>query len=201
MDFDLSDEQRQLKDSVERLLAAKYADLKLRDAARRPNRRAMRAGDLGAVCRAWPAGHPVRRGARRPRRRAVETMLVMEAIGRIAGDRALSRDGRARRRRRCGMAATRRSKQRSFRTSSTAADAGARAPGTAVALRSADVGDHGESRRQGRLHARRREVGRAHGDSADKLIVSARTGGGRRDASGIGLFLVDGKAPGVTRRG
>ncbi len=40
-----------------------------------------------------------------------------------------------------------------------------------------------------------------HGDSADKLLVTARTGGSRRDRDGIGLFLVDAKAPGVSRRG
>ena len=40
-----------------------------------------------------------------------------------------------------------------------------------------------------------------HGDSADKLIVTARTGGGRRDRDGIGVFLVDAAAAGVTRRG
>jgi pimeloyl-CoA dehydrogenase small subunit len=39
------------------------------------------------------------------------------------------------------------------------------------------------------------------GDSADMLIVSARLGGARRDRGGIGLFLVDANAPGVTRRG
>ena len=39
------------------------------------------------------------------------------------------------------------------------------------------------------------------GDSADRLIVSARVAGGRRDRDGIGLFLVDADAPGVTRRG
>ena len=39
------------------------------------------------------------------------------------------------------------------------------------------------------------------GDSADKLIVSARLRGARRDRDGIGLFLVDADAPGVTRRG
>ena len=39
------------------------------------------------------------------------------------------------------------------------------------------------------------------GDSADKLIVSARVKGGRRDRDGIGLFLVDANAPGVARRG
>ena len=39
------------------------------------------------------------------------------------------------------------------------------------------------------------------GDSADKLIVTARAQGGRTDRSGIGLFLVDAKANGLTRRG
>ena len=41
----------------------------------------------------------------------------------------------------------------------------------------------------------------AHGDSADKLIVSARTSGDRYDADGITLFLVDTNAQGVARRG
>ncbi len=39
------------------------------------------------------------------------------------------------------------------------------------------------------------------GDSADKLIVTARASGARADRGGIGLFLVDAKANGVTRRG
>ncbi len=40
-----------------------------------------------------------------------------------------------------------------------------------------------------------------NGDSADKLIVSARTSGNARDAKGISLFIVDRKAAGVTARG
>jgi pimeloyl-CoA dehydrogenase small subunit len=40
-----------------------------------------------------------------------------------------------------------------------------------------------------------------HGDSADRLIVSARTSGGARERDGITLFLVDAKAKGVSRRG
>jgi alkylation response protein AidB-like acyl-CoA dehydrogenase len=40
-----------------------------------------------------------------------------------------------------------------------------------------------------------------HGDSAGKLVVTARTGGGQRDHKGIGVFLVDATGPGVTRRG
>ena len=39
------------------------------------------------------------------------------------------------------------------------------------------------------------------GDSADRLIVSGRVKGERRDRDGIGLFVVDANAPGVTRRG
>lgn len=41
----------------------------------------------------------------------------------------------------------------------------------------------------------------AHGDAADKLIVSARTSGDRYDVDGITLFLVDAGAAGVARRG
>jgi pimeloyl-CoA dehydrogenase small subunit len=39
------------------------------------------------------------------------------------------------------------------------------------------------------------------GDSADKLIVSARVSRDRRNRDGIALFLVDASAPGVSRRG
>src|SRR6202047_272143 len=40
-----------------------------------------------------------------------------------------------------------------------------------------------------------------HGDTADKLIVTARVGGGRRDREGIGVFVAGGNAGGVSRRG
>jgi pimeloyl-CoA dehydrogenase small subunit len=40
-----------------------------------------------------------------------------------------------------------------------------------------------------------------NGDSADMLIVSARLSGGQRERSGIGLFLIDANAKGVSRRG
>jgi pimeloyl-CoA dehydrogenase small subunit len=40
-----------------------------------------------------------------------------------------------------------------------------------------------------------------HGDCADRLIVSARNAGARDDADGITLFLVDAQAPGLARRG
>jgi pimeloyl-CoA dehydrogenase small subunit len=41
----------------------------------------------------------------------------------------------------------------------------------------------------------------AHGDAADRLVLSARTSGDRYDADGITLFLVDTTAPGLARRG
>jgi pimeloyl-CoA dehydrogenase small subunit len=40
-----------------------------------------------------------------------------------------------------------------------------------------------------------------HGESADRLVVSARTSGGGREEKGITLFLVDAKAKGLERRG
>ena len=40
-----------------------------------------------------------------------------------------------------------------------------------------------------------------NGDAADYLIVSARVSGATRDRDGIALFVVDARAPGVTRRG
>lgn len=40
-----------------------------------------------------------------------------------------------------------------------------------------------------------------HGDVADRLVLSARTSGDRYDADGITLFLVDTAAPGLARRG
>lgn len=40
-----------------------------------------------------------------------------------------------------------------------------------------------------------------HGDTAGKFVVTARTAGARRDHGGIGVFLVDAKADGVHARG
>src|SRR5579864_5151839 len=40
-----------------------------------------------------------------------------------------------------------------------------------------------------------------HGGSADKFVASARTAGAPREKNGIGLFLVDAKAKGVSLRG
>ncbi|MBM7487953.1 pimeloyl-CoA dehydrogenase small subunit [Bradyrhizobium sp. USDA 3686] len=40
-----------------------------------------------------------------------------------------------------------------------------------------------------------------HGEAADRIVVSARTAGDARERNGIGLFLINSNAPGLTRRG
>ncbi len=40
-----------------------------------------------------------------------------------------------------------------------------------------------------------------NGESADTLVVTARTKGGQRDTAGIGVFLVPGNAKGVSKKG
>src|SRR5689334_2296464 len=40
-----------------------------------------------------------------------------------------------------------------------------------------------------------------NGETADTLIVTARTKGGQRDSSGIGVFLVPGNAKGISKKG
>jgi pimeloyl-CoA dehydrogenase small subunit len=40
-----------------------------------------------------------------------------------------------------------------------------------------------------------------HGDTADRILLTARTGRERRERAGVGLFLLDPASPGVTRRG
>jgi pimeloyl-CoA dehydrogenase small subunit len=40
-----------------------------------------------------------------------------------------------------------------------------------------------------------------NGESADTLVVTARTKGGQRDTTGIGVFLVPGNAKGVSKKG
>jgi pimeloyl-CoA dehydrogenase small subunit len=40
-----------------------------------------------------------------------------------------------------------------------------------------------------------------HGDAAHKILVTARVSGAQMDRNGVGLFLVEADAPGLTRRG
>ena len=199
MDFDLSDEQRQLKDSVERLLAAKYADLKLRDTARSEPKGYGAAtwaqfAELGLTAIPFAEEHGGLGAG------LVETMLVMEAIGRtLAVEPYLATVVLA-----GGI----------LRHGGSAAQQAALIPkiidgSMTLALAHQerqsrfdlfDVATSAKSDGKGGYVLDGEKMVVLNGDSADKIIVSARTSGGRRDTVGIGLFLVDSNATGLTRK-
>ncbi len=200
MDFEYSDEQRMLKDSIDRLIAPAYDDLGKRRSTQTQGpgfseELWAKYAELGLTALPFTEEDGGFGGG------PVETMVVMEAIGRglalepylatvVIGGNLLRLGGTPEQR---------------------AAHIPAIADGS---LRVAFA--HVE--RQARYdlfdvttHARKTEGGYTiegdksvvvHGDSAGKLIVSARTSSAsRRDRHGITLFLVDADAPGVSRRG
>ena len=197
MDFDLTDEQRLLRDSVDRLLADTYTFEKRKGYSAEPEgwSRALwsRYAELGILGLPFAEEHGGFGGG------GIETMLVMEAFGRVL---ALE----------------------PYLTSVVLSGTALRLAGNA-ALQSELLPQiaqgkltvafaHGE--RQARydlsdvLTTATRKGGGwvidgtksvvTQGDSAGKLIVSARIGGERDDAAGIALFLVDAQANGVARR-
>ena len=198
MDFDFSDEQRLLRDSVERLLADHYTFDKRKSYLAEPDgwSRALwvQYAELGLLGLPFAEEHGGFGGG------AIEIMLVMQALGRVLALEPYLAT--------VVLAGT------ALRLAGTSAQQAALLPRVAE-------GDallafaHGE--RQARydlsdvLTSARPNGGGwvidgaksvvTHGDSADTLIVSARTAGGRDDREGITLFLVDGKANGVARRG
>jgi pimeloyl-CoA dehydrogenase small subunit len=198
MDFDLTDEQRLLKDSVDRLIADRYAFESRARYQREPDgwSRAVWAqyAELGLLGLPFAEAQGGFGGG------AVETMLVMEAFGRglilepylatvVLGGGLL-------------------------RHAASAEQCAALIPpvvaGT-MTLAFAHVERHSRydladvattARRDGDgwlLDGAKSVV--LHGDAADRLIVTARTAGGQRDRAGIGLFIVDAGADGVARRG
>ncbi|MGH7094544.1 MAG: acyl-CoA dehydrogenase family protein [Stellaceae bacterium] len=197
MDFDLTEEQRLLKDSVDRLLADTYPFDKRKTYLAEPDgfSRALWAqyAELGLLGLPFAEEHGGFGGG------PVETMLVMEAIGRVLALEPYLATIVL-----CGTA---------LRLAGSAAQQAALLPQIAEGrLRLAFA--HGE--RQARYDLAdvmttatktaggwRLDGGKSvivHGDSADKLVVSARTGGERGDPDGITLFLVDAGAAGVARR-
>ncbi len=198
MDFELSDDQRLLKDSVDRLMADRYAFESRKGYAKEESGWSAdlwgRYAELGLLGLPFPEEHGGFGGG------PVEIMLVMEAMGRaLALEPYLAT---------VVLAGT------AVRLGATADQQGAILPAIAEgAMKLAFA----HSERQARYDltnvattARRDGRGWAldgaksivfHGDSADKLIVSARTSGGQDDADGITLFLVDGVTDGITRRG
>ncbi len=200
MDFDLSDDQRQIKDSVDRMLADAYADLKAKTAAQKEPAGYSKAmwekyAELGLL------GIPFSEAEGGLGAGPLETMLVMEAIGRNAAiEPYLSTvvlGG--------GV----------LRHAGTPAQKAALIPQViegkrllALAFQErqsrfdlADVSTKARSDGAGGYIIDGEKVVVLGGDTADTLIVVARMSGNRRDRDGIGLFLVDGTASGVKRTG
>ena len=198
MDFDLNDEQRLLKESVDRLIADRYG---FED---RKRFRAQEGGwsrdnwaffaEQGLLAVPFDEDHGGIGGG------PVETMIVMEAFGRglvvepylasiVLGGSALRRGG-------------------------SEAQKAEMIPGLAAGDRTMALAQVERTSRYDLHHVetRAKKSGEGwaisgekgvvlHGESADTLVVVARTAGDTRDTGGIGLFLVDAKAPGVSRRG
>jgi pimeloyl-CoA dehydrogenase small subunit len=197
MDFAFTDEQRLLKDSVERLLADRYGFEARRRFMTEPagwSREAWRGyASLGLLGLPFEERHGGSGGG------PVETMIVMEAFGRaqvlepffatvVLGGSLL----------RLGASDA----MRAALTPNIAAGDLLLAFAHAERQSRYDLADVATTARRDGAHyvldgAKSLVV---HGDCADQLIVSARIAGERRDRNGIGLFLVDAAAAGVSRR-
>jgi pimeloyl-CoA dehydrogenase small subunit len=197
MDFDLSEEQTLLKQSVERLLVDRYAFEKRKTFQAAPEGWSReiwsRYAELGLLGLPFAEKHGGSEGG------PVETMIVMEALGRaLALEPYLATVVLA-----GGL----------LRHGGSIAQQAALLPEIAAG-KLVMAFAHGE--RQARFdladvatRARRDGAGWViegekslvlQGDSAQKLIVSARTADERTDRQGIALFLVDAAAQGVSRR-
>ncbi len=198
MDFDLTDEQRLLKDSVERFVADRYDFESRKRFMAEPEgfSREMWASmaELGLLAVPFAEEHGGIGGG------PVETMIVMEAFGRglvvepylstvVLGGGLLRHGGSEAQRAEIlpavasgemllAFAQVERGSRYDLHDVSTTA----RPDGGGFVL----DGEKGVV---------------LHGEGADRLLVTARVSGGRRDREGIGLFLVDGKTRGVSRRG
>ena len=199
MDFELSGEQQMLRDNVVRLMKDRYGFEARKGYQASPRgwsealwREYADMGLLGAPFSEDDGGYG---GG------AVETMIVMEDVRQGAGARTLSPDRRPLRRADQARRQSRKACRAHRQDRSGRSAAQFRPRREAVGLRSLSMSAL-TARKDGAAFVLNGEKGLVgQGDSADALIVSARLGGGRRDRDGIGLFLVDANAPGVTRRG
>jgi pimeloyl-CoA dehydrogenase small subunit len=198
MDFDLSDEQTLLGDTVGRLLADRYDFQK---------RNVFAASELGWSREMWSAfaelgllAVPFAAEDGGLEGGAVETMIIMQAFGRalslepylatvVLGGGLLRHGGIAAQRAEHVPAIVSGERLLAFAHS----EAQSRFDLAHVTARAAKRGG------DWMLDGAKTLV--LDGDSADFLIVSARTAGEANDRDGIGLFLVDARAPGVSRRG
>jgi pimeloyl-CoA dehydrogenase small subunit len=196
MDFDFSDDQRLLRDSVERLIADRYSfEQRKQIAAERDGwSRAMwsQFAEMGLLGLPFEEAYGGFGGG------PVETMIVMEAFGRalvlepylatvLLGGGLVRHGGDAAQRAEILPAIT----------------AGERLLAFAHAERHSryDLADVATAARRdaGGWIVEGRKSLVLHGDVADTLVVAARTSGGQRDRAGIGLFLVEAASAGVTR--
>jgi pimeloyl-CoA dehydrogenase small subunit len=198
MDFQLSEEQRLLRESVERLFADRYEFDSRKRFAQEPDGFSAELwhqyAELGLLALPFAENDGGIGGG------SVETMIVMEALG-----RALALEP---------YLATVVLGGGFLRLGASAATRAALIPSVASgALKLAFA----HSERQARYDladvlTTAREDGAGfvlngakslvlNGDVADKLVVSARLSGAQRDHDGIALFLVDAGAAGVARRG
>jgi pimeloyl-CoA dehydrogenase small subunit len=197
MDFDLSPEQSLLKESLGRLMADHYAFEK---------RKAYLATTDGWSREMWARyaelgilGLPFAEAQGGFGGGAVETMIVMEAMGRaLAVEPYIATVVLAGGALRHGASAPQ------LATFVPAVAEGKTILAFAHAEREAryDLASVATTaRREGntwRIDGEKTLV--LHGGAADRLVVSARVGGNERDETGIVLFLVDSNTPGVSRR-
>jgi pimeloyl-CoA dehydrogenase small subunit len=198
MDFDLTEEQRLLKDSVDRLLADRY-DFESRKKYRQTEEGWSRDlwaqyAELGLLALPFAEEHGGFGGG------PVETMIVMESFGRaLALEPYLATVvlGGGLLRRGAGE------EQKGTLLPSIAAGELRLAFAHTERQSRYDLHDVATTaRRDGAAYVLNGEKAVViHGDSADKLLVTARVAGNRRDRGGIGLFLVDARDANVSRRG
>ena len=197
MDFELTDEQRLLRESVDRLLADHYGFAQRRGYLAEPEgwrtRLWSRYAEQGLLGLPFHEEYGGFGGG------PIEVMLVMEAFGRVLALEpylaTVVLAGTALR-----LAGSEAQKRQILPRIADGSLILAFAHGERQARYDlTDVLTTGKPTSHGWLLDGAKSVV-AHGDSAQQLLVSARVAGERDDPDGIGLFLVDAKANGVARR-
>jgi len=197
MDFDLTEEQRLLRDSVERLLADHYGFDRRRSYLAEPNgwSRALwsQYAELGLLGLPFAESYGGFGGG------PIEVMLVMEALGRVLALEpylaTVVLTGTALR-----LAGSEAQKSRILPQIAEGQMILAFAHGERQARYDlTDVLTTAKPKGSGWLLDGAKSVV-LHGADAGRLVVSARTSGERDDPEGITLFLVDAAANGVARR-
>jgi alkylation response protein AidB-like acyl-CoA dehydrogenase len=193
MDFDLTDEQRLLADSVNRFVADRYGDFEKRQAYR-AEPRGYAAANWSAMAEMGLLGLPLPEDQGGFGGGPVETMLVMEAFGRgLVVEPYLASIV-------LGLGLLRRAGGDAALVEQVAAGAATLAFAHQERQARHDLHDIATTaRRDGDAWVLDGAKGVVlQGDSADRILVSARIAGARRDRVGIGLFLLDSAAPRAT---